>query len=147
MIRAPRPLHRKGWRAAVSLVVLLASPASGCAGEAYDVADLQLDVGAPLPDGAEVLRVCVSDHGTLERGAGNGRVPFPAIRAGAAVEVTVDVYDVDGALIASAGPAPLDGETPYTTTPLLDPGTPCVANGALAPEGADSWLLAVRFEE
>ena len=119
----------------------------GCARETYDVADLQLDVTAALPAGAELIRVCVSDHGTLERGAGNGRVPFPGLRAGEAVHVALDVYDADGALIASAGPAPLDEESPYATTPLLAPGTPCVANGALAREGADSWLLALRFEE
>lgn len=119
----------------------------GCARETYDVADLQLDVSAALPADAEVIRVCVSDHGTLERGAGNGRVPFPGLRAGEAVHVSLDIYDADEALIASAGPAPLDAAGPYGTTPLLAPGTPCVANGALAREDADSWLLALRFEE
>jgi hypothetical protein len=142
VIAAPRTARHSGWLAAFGAAAL-----GGCARETYDVADLQLDVAAPLPAGAEVIRVCVSDHGTLERGAGNGRVPFPGLRAGEAVEVRLDVYDADGVLLASAGPAPLDGESPYGTTPLLAPGTPCVANGALAREDAESWLLALRFEE
>lgn len=119
----------------------------GCEVETYNVADLQLDVAAPLPAGAETLVVCVSDHGTIARGAGNGRVPFPGIRVGEAVDVTMDVVDADGVLLASVGPARLDADAPYTTAALLDPGAPCSAGGALADEGADSWLLAVRFEE
>ena len=80
--------------AGAALALLL----TGCARETYDVADLQIDVGAPLPAAAETLRLCVSDHGTLERGAGNGRMAFPGIRAGEAVDVTIDVYDDAGAL-------------------------------------------------
>ncbi|MDP2314075.1 MAG: hypothetical protein Q8P41_14330 [Pseudomonadota bacterium] len=144
MIRPPRIPAPSGWRAALVSALCVAS---GCGRESYDVADLQLDVDAPLPADAEVIRVCVSDHGTLERGAGNGRVPFPGLRAGEPVEVSLDVYDADGALIASAGPAPLDADTPYTTTPLLEPGARCVANGAIAAEGTDTWLLALRFLE
>ena len=119
----------------------------GCAREAYDRADLQIDVTAPLPAGAETLRMCVSDHGTLERGAGNGRMAVPGVRAGATVDVWVDIYDADGALLAGAGPAPLDGDTPWTTTPLLTAEAPCEAGGAIAPAGDDTWLLALRFEE
>lgn len=118
-----------------------------CARETYDVADLQIDVEAPVPADAETLRVCVSDHGTLERGAGNGRMAFPGLRAGEAVTVWLDVYDDAGALLAVAGPAELSADAPYTTTALLPPGEPCEAGGALAAEGADSWLLALRFEE
>lgn len=128
-------------------MVIVSASLSGCGRETYDVADLQLDVLAALPSEAELIRVCVSDHGTLERGAGNGRVPFPGLRAGEAVLVSLDIYDGDGAFIASAGPAPLDAAAPYGTTPLLGPAAPCVANGALAREGADSWLLALRFAE
>ncbi|MDP2309531.1 MAG: hypothetical protein Q8P18_26145 [Pseudomonadota bacterium] len=145
MIDAPRPARPWGWLA--TLMSLGALPLSACEREVYDVADLQLDVAALLPADAEVIRVCVSDHGTLERGAGNGRVPFPGLRAGESILVSLDIYNADGALIASAGPAPLDAAAPYATTPLLDPGAPCVANGALAREDADSWLLALRFEE
>jgi hypothetical protein len=139
-----RPADVRGWRAAALIVALLSA---ACGREGYDVADLQLDVTDPLPDGAELLRVCVSDHGTLERGAGNGRVPFPGIREGEPVTITLDVYDADDVLIASAGPAALDADTPYATTPLLAPGEPCVANGAIAREGVASWLLALRFDE
>ncbi len=128
--------------------MILVALLSGCARETYDVADLQLDVTAPLPAGAETLRLCVSDHGTLERGAGNGRMAFPGIRAGAPVDVSLDVYDDAGALLASAGPARLDGDAPWTTTPLLEAAAPCEAGGAIAAESADeTWLLAVRFEE
>lgn len=119
----------------------------GCARETYDVADLQVDVAAPLPDGAETLRLCVSGHGTLERGAGNGRMAFPGLRAGEPVDVSLDVYDDAGVLLASVGPARVDGDAPWTTTPLLPPAEPCAAGGAIAPEGAETWLLAVRFEE
>jgi len=144
VILRPRPAKVRGWRAAAPL---LAALCGACARESYDVADLQVDVTGPLPEGAELLRVCVSDHGTLERGAGNGRVPFPGIREGEPVTIMLDVYDADDVLIASAGPAALDADTPYTTTPLLPPGEPCVANGAIAREGAASWLLALRFAE
>ncbi len=121
--------------------------ASACARETYDVADLQIDVEAPLPTDAETLHICVSGVGELEQGAGNGRAAFPGLRAGEAVDVSVDVFDEGGTLLASAGPIRLDDATPYVATPLLDPAVPCVANGGVAAEGTDSWLLALRFLE
>jgi hypothetical protein len=120
---------------------------TACAREEYDVADLQVDITAPVPDGAETLRLCVSDHGALERGAGNGRMAFPGIRFGEPVSVWLDVYDDDGVLLASAGPADLSADSPWTTTPLLAPTDSCPEGGAIAPEGAETWLLALRFEE
>jgi hypothetical protein len=120
---------------------------SGCGRVDYDVADLQLDVAGPLPDGAETLHVCVSDVGELEQGAGNGRAAFTGLRAGEAVDVTLDVWDADGNVLASAGPATLDGDTPWASTPLLAPAEPCTAAGGRAPDDAETWLLAVRFVE
>jgi hypothetical protein len=120
---------------------------SGCAVETYDVADLQLDVAAPLPIGAETLHVCVTGVGMLDRGAGNGRMAFPGLPVGDPAEVTVDVLDADGALLATAGPAVLDGDAPWATTPLGDPQDACHTTGELAPDEATSWLLVLRFAE
>lgn len=120
---------------------------AACARETYDVADLQVDVTAPLPAAAENLRMCVSEHGDLRVGAGNGRMAFTGIRADTQVVVTLDVLDEDGALIASMAPASLGPDVRYTTTALLDPAEPCTAEGDIAEAGADTWLLALRFEE
>ena len=125
------------------MILLLAA----CASEAYDVADLQLDVAAPLPAGAETMRLCVADQGALERGAGNGRMAFPGLRTGGTVTVSGEVHDADAAVLATFGPVDLDADTPWTTTPLLEGGEPCRADGTLAADDEDSWLLAVRFEE
>lgn len=131
-----------------ALPVAAALLVAGCAREAYDVADLQLDVDAPLPDGAEKLHVCVDGAGELERGAGNGRVAFTGLPEGVPAVVRLEVYDVDGVMLAAAGPVTLDADAPYATTPLLDPGDRCVdAGDDRAPEDAPSWLLAVRFHE
>lgn len=56
--------------------------ALGCAGETYDVADLQLDITGPLPAAAETMRVCVAGVGILDLGAGNGRAAFTGIPIG-----------------------------------------------------------------
>lgn len=119
----------------------------GCAREAYDVADLQLDVDAPLPDAAETLHVCVEGAGELTQGAGNGRAAFTGLPEGVPAVVRLDVKDADDVVLASAGPVTLDAATPYATTPLLDPAEPCADGGERAPEGDPTWLLAVRFRE
>jgi hypothetical protein len=119
----------------------------GCASEAYDVADLQIDVDAPLPADAETLRICVAEHGALERGAGNGRMAFPGLRVGETVTVSGEVHDADAAVIASFGPVDVDADAPWTTTPLLPAASPCRAEGALAGADEESWLLAIRFDE
>ena len=124
------------------LVLLL-----GCARETYNPADLQIDVTAPLPADAENLRMCVSEHGDLTIGAGNGRMAFTGIRADTDVVVTLDVTDADGVLLASLAPTELGPDTRYTTAALLEPQAPCEADGEIAEAGADTWLLALRFEE
>lgn len=119
-----------------------------CATPDYRAADLQLDVGAPLPEGAEQLRVCVEGWGVYEVGAGNGRAAVTGLAVGAEYAVTVDVLDTYGVRLATAGPATLDGEAPYALTPLVEGGGPaCEADGAPVTDDQDSWLLTVRFEE
>lgn len=125
----------------------LAALLAGCARVEYDVADLQLDVEAPLPAGAETLHVCVGGAGELSVGAGNGRAAFTGLPAGDPAVVTLDVLDDAGALLGSAGPVTLDAATPWRTTPLVDADAPCADTGAPAPEGVDTWLLATRFAE
>jgi hypothetical protein len=120
---------------------------AGCGRVDYDVADLQLDVAAPLPDAAETLHVCVTGAGELSQGAGNGRAAFTGLPAGEPAEVRLEVYDEDGAMLAAAGPVTLDADTPWCTTPLEDPGEACADDGHPAPEGSDTWLLALRFQE
>lgn len=125
---------------------------AGCARTPYDVADLQLDVEAPLPGGAESLRVCVVDAGELVVGAGNGRAAFTGLPAGEPAVVTLDVLDDTGALLGQAGPVTLDAATPWRTVPLAEgalvvEAEPCADRGSPAPEGADTWLLALRFAE
>lgn len=111
------------------------------------MADLQIDVAAPLPADAENLRMCVSDHGDLTIGAGNGRMAFTGIRAETEIVVTLDVLDAYGTLVASMAPASLGPDIRYTTAELLDPEVPCTATGDIAEAGAETWLLGLRFEE
>ena len=125
------------------IVALLA----GCGWEAYDRTDLQLDVDAPLPADAATLHVCVSDTGSVDFGAGNGRVAFTGIRAGAAFVATVDALDADGNVLGRAT-ASFDPSTAYALVPWSDAAVaPCVDPGTRAPADSATWLLGVRFRE
>ena len=128
-------------------VLLAAALGAGCASEDYSPADLQLDVEAPVPDAAETLRVCVSGRGVHEQGAGNGRAAVTGLTADVPAEVQVQLLDADGTLLGQTSPVVLDGTTPWAAAPLSPADGPCQADGAPAPEGTDTWLLAVRFEE
>lgn len=121
---------------------------AGCARETYDVADLQVDVTAPLPADAETLRLCVTGVGTMETGAGNGRAAFTGIPADVPVELSLTVLDAAGGVLGGAGPVTVDAAAPYATTPFRDGAEPaCAAEGERVAEGEPDQLLAVRFAE
>jgi hypothetical protein len=117
-----------------------------CGRVSYDVADLQLDVEAALPEQAELATMCVKDVGTRQEGAGNGRLAMTGLPAGQSATVTVTILDVDGTVLGSSVPQTLDADHPYETT-TFDPAatTACDATGTLATDSEDSWLLAIRF--
>lgn len=121
---------------------------AGCARETYDVADLQVDVTAPLPADAETLRLCVTGVGAMETGAGNGRAAFTGIPAAIPVEFALTVLDEEGGVLGGAGPVTVDASDPYATTPFREGAEPaCTAEGERAAEGEPDQLLAVRFAE
>jgi hypothetical protein len=131
-----------------SVVGLLAAALGvGCGSEDYSPADLQLDVSAAVPADAETLRVCVSGRGVHEQGAGNGRAAVTGLAAEGSVTVQVDILDEAGALIAQTAPVVLDDDAPWAEAQLAASDTACSADGAPAPEGSDTRLLAVRFQE
>lgn len=118
-----------------------------CAGPDYRAADLQLDVAAALPEGAETLRVCVEGWGVYEVGAGNGRAAVAGLVVDDEYTVTVDVNDAAGGILAQSAPTVLGLGATWTTAPLQAPLGACEAEGEPASAGEDSWLLAVRFDE
>lgn len=129
----------------MSLAVLALA---GCATEAYDAADLQVDVAAPLPAAAETLRLCVRGAGLLETGAGNGRAAFTGLPAGEPTELSLTVLDEAGGVLGGAGPVTVDTGSPYTSTPWrAGAEDPCDAEGDRVAAGEPDWLLAVRFAE
>lgn len=133
-------------------MLLLSGTMFGCGRVDYDVADLQLDIAAPLPADAETLHVCVVGAGELSRGAGDGRLAFTGLPAGDPATVIVEASDDAGTLLGRTGATVLDADAPWVTTEWvttgwLPPGEPCVDAGAPAPAGSDTWLLALRFEE
>jgi len=127
-----------------ALCVLL----GGCGELDYRYGDLELDIEGPVPADAETLRLCIDGFGATTTGAGNGRAAVTGLGVDRDYSVFLDVLDADGAILATAGPAALSADAPFTTTPLLGVATdPCTADGSPAPQGADSWLLVIRFDE
>lgn len=115
-----------------------------CARETYDVADLQLDVEAELPDASELIHVCVQGQGEHTEGAGNGRIAVPALRMDQAPVVTVEVWDDADQVLGVAGPVELLNA--YTTVAFtLGSASSCTAEGAFARDDEASQLLALRF--
>lgn len=122
--------------------------AVGCARETYDVADLQVDITAPLPGAAATLRVCVTGAGVLDIGAGNGRAAFTGLPAGVPAEVRVTAWDADDAVLGGAGPVWVDAEAPWAEAAWRDgPEPACDDDGERVAAGEADWLLAVRFAE
>lgn len=111
------------------------------------MADLQVDVEAALPEGAEEARICVEGVGFREEGAGNGRLAMTGLPAEQPAVVTVAILDAEGGLLGASKAVTLDGNTPYQTTDFGDATEICAPTGSLAPEGSASWLLAIRFTE
>jgi hypothetical protein len=114
-----------------------------------------LDVLADLPAAAARVRICVEGTGSRTQGAGPDAYAVPGLPAGRPAVVTVDVLGdedtggEDARVVARVGPVTLDAATPWREAALETQGAagpdPCTATGGFAPEGEDSWLLAVRF--
>jgi hypothetical protein len=119
----------------------------GCAGIETTPADLQLDVQAGVPSGAEILRVCVEDQGTLVQGAGNGRAVVNGLRVDTAVAVVVSLLDAEGQPLGSSAPTVLDATTPWAEVAWDSAAPTCRSSGERADAGVDTWNLAVRFDE
>lgn len=121
--------------------------AGGCSREDYDPGDWQVDVLAPLPEGAEYLRVCVEGAPVTELGAGNGRAAVPALAPGA-TRVRVEVEDVDEAQILVSAWTAVGDSAPYVEAELapIDDAR-CTDDGEFVEEGEDSRLLVLRFQE
>ncbi|MBM4364970.1 MAG: hypothetical protein FJ102_02065 [Deltaproteobacteria bacterium] len=118
-----------------------------CSREDYDPGDWQVDVSAPLPEGAEYLRVCVEGAPVTELGAGNGRAAVPALAPGS-TRVRVEVEDIDEAqILVSAWTAVGDGD-PYVVAEVAAVDEiRCTDDGEFVEEGEDSRLLVLRFQE
>ncbi len=118
-----------------------------CSREDYDPGDWQVDIAAPLPEGAEYLRVCVEGAPVTELGAGNGRAAVPALAPGD-TRVRVEVEDIDEAQIFVSEWTAVGDSAPYVeaAAAALD-DTRCVDDGEFVEEGEDSRLLVLRFQE
>lgn len=129
------------------MIAVLVAGLAGCGAVDHLAADLQLDVAAPLPPDAEILRVCVAGAGVHAQGAGNGRAIVTGLADGAPVDVSVSVMDTDGTPRGTSAPVRLDVATPWAEVAWDDDAPPCTAVGRRAPEGSATWSLAVRFAE
>ncbi len=132
-----------------SSLALIAALA-GCSVETWRLADLQVDIDAPLPATAEWVHICVAGVGEHLEGAANGRVAMPALPFADAHEITVEVWaddeDPELALVGTTGPLTLTLTEPYLAVPLqLGTSAPCTAEGEVAPKDSASWLLVARF--
>jgi hypothetical protein len=140
--------------------VTLALP--GCARESYQNADLQLEVEAPLPEGARSVRLCVEGVGTRSLGAAGSRYAMHGLPEDQPAVVTVDVLtaaspdadDAEAHLLARAGPLRLDEASPLAEAPLTfyddttgDAPPPFCGGEDSIHHAEDTWLLAVRFAE
>lgn len=131
----------------MTLLLPVALLLTACMTVEHTAADLQLDVAAPLPAAAAVVRVCVEGQGVHEEGAGNGRIAVPALRADEPATLVVQVDDAEGTVLETAA-VDLDSDRPYAEVgSFVEPFAPCTTEGAWARDDAESWLLAVRFAE
>ncbi|MEN9785262.1 MAG: hypothetical protein RLZZ299_526 [Pseudomonadota bacterium] len=126
---------------------MLVAGLAACGAVDHVPAALQLDVDAPVPADAEILRVCVAGAGVHAQGAGNGRAIVTGLPDGAPVDVAVSVMRTDGTPLGTSVAVRLDTETPWAETPWDADAAPCTAVGRRAPEGTPTWSLAVRFAE
>lgn len=125
------------------MILLLA-----CAQVEYDPADLQLDLDAAIPEGAEIMRVCVEDQRVHEEGAGNGRIAVTGIRTDRPAVIRVEIDDADGEELGQAGPVTFDEATPYQAATWEPPdGQPCSTAEDPAPDDVETWLLGVHFSD
>ncbi len=149
-------------------LALLALPLVGCTREAYRNADLQLDILAGLPEGAEQVRICAEGLRSRTVGAGGERYALPGLPLGEPAAVTVDLLvaledaDTGGdglVTIARSVPVEFSEQQPYLVTELEQYAdsaeqaqacascpTPCETATSAAENQEESWLLAVRFE-
>lgn len=123
----------------------LAVALTGCARTPHVPVDLQVDVTAALPVGAEAVRICVTDGPSRHFGAADGAFALTGLVPDEWPEVTADVLDVTDATIARAGPFVADSA--YTVAALVDcPGcTACSSSGETPAAGERSWVLGLRF--
>lgn len=118
-----------------------------CSREDYDPGDWQLDVSAPLPQGAEYLRVCVEGAPVTELGAGNGRAAVPALAPGN-TRVRVEVQDIDEAQLLVSAWTAVGDSAPYVEAAVAElDGTACADDGEFVEDDEESRLLVLRFQE
>ncbi|HJN76428.1 MAG TPA: hypothetical protein QGF58_21045 [Myxococcota bacterium] len=119
--------------------------AVACSAVEYRDADLQLDLLGDLPEEAEQIRVCVADVGEQTFGARlDGRFAVTGLYAEEAVDVTVDIVDVDDTMLERAT---VEGLTDYAEVEPRDcEGCEgCAEVDDFAAAGGETWVLAVRF--
>ena len=124
-------------------MTLLAAVA--CSAVEYRDADLQLDLLGELPEEAESVRVCVGEVGEQDFGARiDGRFAVTGLPVGVPLDVDVEVHDADGAVLERASVEGLEGYAEAEPLSCED-CEPCTEDGAFAPAGGETWVLAVRF--
>jgi hypothetical protein len=118
---------------------------AACARTEHVPVDLQVDVDAELPDGAEQVRLCISDGVARTFGAASGRYALTGLFPDGTFELTVDVFDAEESVFARVGPLLL--EDFYTVADLdeCEDCSACVGTGEAPPADAASWTLGARF--
>ena len=119
----------------------------GCSENPQRTADLQLELAGIQPSDAMQVRLCVEGVGERTLGARlTGRYAFPGLPAGVPLDVTADVLDDLGEVLAQGIGEQVEGWTQGTLVDCtIEICTPCSAEGQPAGEGEPDWLLAVRF--
>jgi hypothetical protein len=107
--------------------------------------DLQVDVQAPLPDGAELVTLCIAEGPSQEFAATTGRFALAGLFPDVVPELTADVRDVDGILIGRVGPMLLEESYMLADYVACDECDACESMDLSPPEGEPSWALALRF--
>lgn len=121
--------------------------AVGCESTGYDWAEWEVTVDAPLPAGAETMRICVGGAPVYELGAGNGRAAVTGLRPDDTL-VRIEILDDAGQYLAVTETVAVSDARPIATAKLLAPDdSTCVDDGEYAADDEDSRLLAVRFLE
>ena len=121
--------------------------ALGCTPTEHRYADLQLDLPGALPEQAETVRVCVEGSGERDFGARlSGMFTLTGLPVGEPARVQVDVFDAEGALLATGAGEVWD----YAVGVRLECAAgavcePCQDDGEPVDEEDSAWLLAVRF--